>query len=304
MMTKSPDWSDLRYFLELARAGKLSAAAQRLAVEHTTVARRLVRLEELLGTALFDRRRDGYVLTEAGRALLPHAEAMESALLGAIAESGAKVTGAVGPVRIGTPEGLGICVVAPRLASLYAEHPELQVELMALPRFPSLVTREVDILLTLDPPRSGRYVASRFCELNYHLYASRGYLKRSSPLREMKDLAGHDFVDYVQDQLLSDDLRYLDELTTQPRRRFTSTSILVQREAIASDLGLAMMTPYLVRGRKDLVPVLVGQAQVRRTLWLATPADLFRLRRVRVAWDFLRAIAENEPELFEFGYKA
>ena len=126
-MEKYPEWSDLRYFLELARTGKLSAAAQRMGVEHTTVARRLNRLEELLATSLFDHRRDGYVLTEAGQALLPHAEAMESALLGAIAESGAKVGGAIGLNRIGTPEALGVCVVAPRLARLYAEHPDLQV---------------------------------------------------------------------------------------------------------------------------------------------------------------------------------
>lgn len=298
-MAKYPEWSDLRYFLELARTGKLSAAAHRIGVEHTTVARRLSRLEELLGTSLFDHRRDGYALTEAGQALMPHAEAMESALLGAIAETGAKVGGAIGSVRIGTPEAFGICVLAPRLAKLYAEHPDLQVELMALPRFPSLAAREVDILVTLDPPRSGRYVVARFSELNYHLYGSRAYLAKREPIKELKDLAGHDFVDYVQDQLLSDDLRYLDELTAQPRRRFTSTSILVQREAIASGMGLAMMTPYAVKGRKDLVRILPGKAQVTRTLWLATPADLFRLRRIRVAWDFLRRIAEDEPDQFE-----
>ena len=175
---------------------------------------------------------------------------------------------------------------------------------MALPRFPSLASREVDILVTLDPPRSGRYVVARFSELNYHLYGARAYLARHPPIRELKDLAGHDFIDYVQDQLLSDDLRYLDELTTQPRRHFTSTSMLVQREAIAAGMGLAMMTPYVVRGRKDLLPILPGRAQVRRTLWLATPADLFRLRRIRVAWDFLRNIADTEPEQFEFGFTA
>jgi DNA-binding transcriptional LysR family regulator len=297
-MTKYPEWSDLRYFLEVARTGKLTVAANRIGVEHTTVARRLSRLEELLGTSLFDHRRGGYTLTETGQALMPHAEAMESALLGAIAETGAKLGGAIGSIRIGTPEAFGICVLAPRLATLYAEHPELRIELMALPRFPSLEAREVDILLTLDPPRSGRYVVARFSELNYSLYGSRSYLAKRKPIKESKDLAGHDFVDYVQDQLLSDDLRYLDELTTKPRRRLTSTSMLAQREAIASGMGLAMMTPYAVEGRKDLVKILAGKAQVTRSLWLATPSDLFRLRRIRVAWDFLRGIAEKEPGLF------
>lgn len=50
MTNPLPEWTDLRFFLELARAGTLSAASRRLAVEHTTVARRIDRLEEQLST--------------------------------------------------------------------------------------------------------------------------------------------------------------------------------------------------------------------------------------------------------------
>ena len=91
-MNTLPEWTDLRFFLELARAGTLSGASRRLEVEHTTVARRIDRLEAQLGTTLFDRSREGYELTEMGQALLPHAEAMESAALAANDQlSGAEV---------------------------------------------------------------------------------------------------------------------------------------------------------------------------------------------------------------------
>ena len=73
------DWDNLRYFLELARAGTLVGAARRLAVDHTTVARRLQALEKQVGSALFAREAGGHRLTEAGRALLPQVEAMEAA---------------------------------------------------------------------------------------------------------------------------------------------------------------------------------------------------------------------------------
>ena len=53
------DWDNLRYFLELARAGTLVGAARRLGVDHTTVARRILGLEKDMGAALFAR--------EAGR---------------------------------------------------------------------------------------------------------------------------------------------------------------------------------------------------------------------------------------------
>ena len=61
------DWDNLRYFLELARAGTLVGAARRLAVDHTTVARRIQALEKQMDVALFAREAGGHRLTEAGR---------------------------------------------------------------------------------------------------------------------------------------------------------------------------------------------------------------------------------------------
>ena len=71
------DWDHFRVFLAVARGGQLSAAARRLGVNHTTVARRLDALEAALGTTLFERRPTGCVLTEAGERLIPVAERIE-----------------------------------------------------------------------------------------------------------------------------------------------------------------------------------------------------------------------------------
>src|SRR5258708_26795911 len=65
-----PDWSDVRYFLELSRAGTLVSAARRLRVDYTTVGRRLAALERDLDAKLFSRTPDGLALTEAGRGIL------------------------------------------------------------------------------------------------------------------------------------------------------------------------------------------------------------------------------------------
>src|SRR5699024_1557941 len=73
------DWDHFRYFLELSRAERLVTAARRLGVDHTTVARRVNALEKQVGQPLFLRTAQGYLLTEAGRHLLPAAEAMENA---------------------------------------------------------------------------------------------------------------------------------------------------------------------------------------------------------------------------------
>ncbi len=292
------DWDDLRYFLALARTLKLAIAAERLGVEPTTVSRRLDRLEERLKVSLMDRRRDGYVLTEAGQGLLPHAEAMESEMIGILAETNSTGKGVVGKVRLGTPEAFGVCVVAPRLRELNARHPNLHIELMAQPQFPSLVTREVDISVTMDPPTSGRYITTRLTDLSYYLFGTTGYLAKHPRIRTAKDLAKQEFVDYVHDRTVSQSLYYLEELTENPQRRFTSTSIMGQRAAAMKGYGLILLPPYCLTDAPDLVEAWPGEAQVVRTLTLAVPADLFRLKRIRIVWDFLRNIAEKEPDLF------
>jgi DNA-binding transcriptional LysR family regulator len=76
------DWNNLRTFLAVARTGRLTAAAARLAADHTTVARRITALEQALQAKLFDRAPTGYALTAHGERLLATAEAMETLALG------------------------------------------------------------------------------------------------------------------------------------------------------------------------------------------------------------------------------
>ena len=60
------DWNDLRFFLEVARAGTTLGASKTLRVSQSTVARRIAALEEALGLELFEKLQSGYALTEAG----------------------------------------------------------------------------------------------------------------------------------------------------------------------------------------------------------------------------------------------
>ena len=64
------DWDDLRFFLAVARAGRLTAAARQLEADHTTVSRRISALEAALKAKLFERSPQGYTLTEQGERLL------------------------------------------------------------------------------------------------------------------------------------------------------------------------------------------------------------------------------------------
>jgi DNA-binding transcriptional LysR family regulator len=297
-MNTLPEWTDLRFFLELARAGTLSGASRRLSVEHTTVARRIDRLEIQLGSTLFDRSREGYQLTEMGLALLPHAEAMESAALAATEQLGGSHISARGVVRLGVPEIFGTRVVAPLLVGLLQEHPELSVDLLLLPRFANLANREADLGVMLEPPSTGRYMVTKLATFRLYLYGAPGYLASHPPIRQRSDLAEHDFVDYVQDRLASSELSFLDELGFTPRRRLCCTGMMAQCEAAALGLGLVLAPPYAIRPESGLLPVLRESFHAERSFWLAAPVDLYRLPRVRVVWNLLREYSEQHPPLF------
>ncbi|HBZ05764.1 LysR family transcriptional regulator [Massilia haematophila] len=296
-MNTLPEWTDLRFFLELARAGTLSGASRRLDVEHTTVARRIDRLEKELGSTLFDRSREGYELTEMGHALLPHAEAMEGAALAAAEQLGGAEVAAHGVVRLGVPEVFGVKVVAPLLADLIETNPDLSIDLLALPSFANLANREADLGVMLDPPTTGRYMVTRLASFRFYLYASPGYLARHPPIHEQADLARHYFVDYVQDRLASRELSYMGELGFTPRRRLCCSGMTAQIEAASLGMGLMMAPPYAVPDDGRLVKVL-PDFFAERSFWLAAPTDLYRLRRVKVVWNLLRDYADSQPGLF------
>ena len=62
----------LRYFLETAREGNMSRAAERLHISQPTMSKQLKELEEELGTKLFSRSNYSIKLTEAGMLLREH----------------------------------------------------------------------------------------------------------------------------------------------------------------------------------------------------------------------------------------
>ena len=66
-----------------------------------------------------------------------------------------------GTVRIGAPDGFGVAYLAPRLGRLTAEHRELSIQLVPVPRSFSLSRREADIAITVERPTEGRLVAAK-----------------------------------------------------------------------------------------------------------------------------------------------
>ncbi|MDD0809986.1 LysR family transcriptional regulator [Curvibacter sp. RS43] len=282
------DWEHLRYFLALARAGTLVAAARQLAVDHTTVSRRLQALEKQIGTALFAREAGGHRLTEAGRQLLPQVEAMEAAVRQVERSVLVGAQGPSGLVRIGTTEGFGTVVLAPQLARLSQQHPGLAIDLLALPRLLHLSRREADIVISLERPSRGPVLVSKLTDYVLQLYGSSQYLASHAPIATREDLRGHAFISYVDDLLFTKELQLLDELHRPERFALRSTSILSQYQAVKAGAGLAVLPAFVAARDSDLQPVLPGQARFTRTFWMSMPAEAKHQARMQLTWAFVR----------------
>lgn len=293
------DWDNLRYFLELSRAGKLTAAARRLGVDHTTVARRVQALEKSLGQPLFIRSGAGYSLAEAGRRLLSQVEAMESAYLSIEQDDGAEGSagGVSGLVRIGATEGYGVELLAGQLACLSKRHPNLGLDLLAVPRMVRLARHEADIVITLERPERGPYIITKLTDYCLRLYASTEYLDTHPPINSRDDLRKHTYVSYIEDLLYSKELHYLDEIGKPLQIALRSTSILAQQNAAIAGAGIAILPSFAARRAPQLQEILADQVEFVRTFWMLMPVEGKDLARIRVTWDFLREMAQQNQDL-------
>lgn len=282
------DWDNLRYFLEVARAGRLTTAARRLAVDHTTVSRRLQALEKSMGLQLFLREPGGYKLTEAGRNLLPRVEAMESASVAIEHSLPSMGDGLSGQVRIGATEGYGTVMLAGQLTGLSRRYPHLNIDLLALPRAVRLSRHEADIVITLERPERGPFIITRLTDYVLRLYASPAYLEEHPPIRSREDLAQHRFVSYVDDLLFSKELLFLDGIADPRSVGLRSTSLLAQQEAVAMGAGIAILPAFSADADPRLRLLLPEEVSFTRTFWMLMPIEFKDLARMRTTWDYLK----------------
>jgi DNA-binding transcriptional LysR family regulator len=286
------NWDDLRLFLGIARAGRLIGAGRRLGLDHSTVARRLTALETAVGSRLFDRGPRGVQPTEAGRRLLDHAERIEAEIIGATAALGGGDARISGTVRLATPEAFGIYLVAPNARRLHAAHPELRLELAPEPQLVSLPNREADVAVLLNRPQAGAIVARHLSDYRLGLYASRAWLDANGPVT-LDRLARLPFAWYVDARIDAPELRFLSEVSAEATPVFGSTSIAAQHAAVAGGLGLGVLHLFAADADPELVRILPDAIEIRRSYWVAMPADQQRLPRVRAVIDFLDDIVAS-----------
>lgn len=293
-------WDDLKIFLAVARSESLSGAGRVLKVDPATVGRRIARLEDGLGAPLFVKSPQGYAMTDAGQRMLSHAERAEAAMSAAVEELAGQAGTLTGQIRIGAPDGCANFLLPQVCAAIVADNPDLEVQIVALPRVFNLSKREADMAIGVSPPAAGRLTVQKITDYKLHLAASRRYLRRNPPITALEDLQHHRMVGYIPDMIFDKELDYLTGIGVE-RVALASNSVSVQFNWIRQGGGVGIVHDFAIPSAKGLVKVLPDRVSLTRSFYLIRHADdrrMDRLNRVAqaLADGLKREVARLEAE--------
>lgn len=300
------DQTALRYFLEVARNGSLSKASERLFVAVSALSRQIGKLEDQMGTPLFERRPRGMVLTDAGRLLANHARrsALEDERI-TDEIRGLSATGRV-TLRIASSEGIAPDFLPQVFAVFLKSYPgaHFQLDVSA----PSVATQRV---------REGTHdVAACFSmapekDVQVH-YAQRApvyaLMRQSHPLASRDSVSLADLMSWplaLPDQgvtlrQLFDIACSLEEVIVEPV--FTSNYHVALQNFVRHTNAISLTGYLTVRGRLEsegLAVVPVSNAELhQRTLQVQTMAGRTLPQAIGAFIDLLTRAIER-PELLD-----
>ncbi|GKQ49392.1 LysR family transcriptional regulator [Bradyrhizobium sp. Ce-3] len=282
------DWDDVRYFLAVARGGSVRAAAERLAVNHSTVLRRVAQLEERLGAHMFEKLPSGYRLTAAGEEVLELAEQMEASSHQLETRVLGRDQGVRGRLRVTLAPPLATHLLIPDFAEFARQHPDIEMEILSSGELANLTNREADVAIRVVYDR-------KTLPLNLHglkgpelfgaVYVSRDRLAASpDPVRWIV-ISMHGIPDWAREV----------RSTGVP---FRVTDAEAQIAAVRQGLGMTTL-PCFVGDADPLLGRVPGtDLHMYGTLWLLTQGETRKTKRVRLFTEFVsRRLAAYAPLL-------
>jgi DNA-binding transcriptional LysR family regulator len=282
------DWDDIRVFLEVQRAGTLAGAARKLGVDYTTVGRRLRAMERDLGTTLFERKADRFILTEAGEEIRAAGEQMEEAALALERRALGADRRLAGLLRVATTDALAQLLVLPALRTLRERHPDIRIHLLTGPARLDITRREADVAVRYVRPTGGDLVSRRILRIAAAYYGAKEHPARRPYPPSGASMRGFDVVG------VEEGMRTWSRLLPEARYvlRANSMSMLVQ--AVRLGLGIGALHCWMAHRHADLERVWPDEPLEHDDLFLVLHKDVQRTGRVRA---FIDALEERAAEV-------
>jgi LysR family transcriptional regulator, regulator for bpeEF and oprC len=189
------DLNSLRIFEKVASLKSFTAAARALGLPKSNVSRAIARLEDDLGTRLFQRTTRDVVLTLTGQALLERS----TGIIENLSEALAYVRGLAGQPRgllkISAGMGFGVNVLAEQLPEFLLLYPDIEIALDLESRSADLIAEAVDVAVRMGPLPDSGMVAVKLGEIRRYLCAAPAYLDRRGTPSSIDHIGGHDTID-------------------------------------------------------------------------------------------------------------
>ena len=272
------DVKRLRVLHEVARQGSFSAAADALSYTQSAISQQIAALERETGTTLVDRGARGVRLTDAGEALVRHADAILTRITDAEAELEAIAGLRGGRVRVASFATAGSTFVPHAIATFHEQYPDVQILLKESDpeeSVPALKAGQLDIAILFEPHGAGDLTDIEQIHLledpmsvvlpEDHPLASKAKIR-------LKDLADEAWVQTTASCpcciIVADECR---AAGFEPRVAFESDDYLTVQGLVAAGVGVAMIPSLgLAAYRPDVaIRPLVG-ARPKRDILAAT----------------------------------
>lgn len=255
-------------------------------MNQTTVARRLEALEKDLGLRLVERHQAGASLTEAGRALVADAEAMERAALAMKKTVDAHQRGVSGVLRVTMSEMMANSGIVPLLPEFRAAYPDLTLELAITDDQLDVAAGEADVAIRgAFELADSNLVARKVSETDWALYCSRAYADRMGVPTSFEDLRNHVLIGGETDRNypgLAAILAKAPGVTVT----FKSNSATNMFASVRAGIAIGSMPCILADLEPDLVQIFPPDPESVSFTWIITRPDLKDAPRVRAFIDF------------------
>lgn len=303
MKPLSPGSSDrielMQTFIRIVESGSLSASARQLGVSQPTISRRLQALENMLGQKLILRTTHALKLTDDGERCYRHARqlvnnwyALEDELTNIHDEP-------VGTLRVRAPHAFGQDQMITPLAEWLKSAPDLKIEWMLNDRTPDFVAENIDCAIQVGALSDPDLVAIQIAEVPRYIVATPQLLSQYSPVKQLSQLAELPWMAISQFYRTEITLRSLQEETRQTLTidpRLTSDSLYAVHKLLFSDLGVALMSSWIVEqdlaaGR--LVHLLPEWQADPLPVWLTYPWASYYPARLRHFFAMIKQMVPN-----------
>jgi DNA-binding transcriptional LysR family regulator len=237
----------MQVFTEVADRGSLTEAGEALDMSRAMVSRYLESLETWLGARLLHRTTRRVSLTDAGAEALQRCRQVLELTDDVLAAAGARSTAPSGKLRITTSTSFAQAHLAAAVTDFLKQHPQTQVELIALERAVNLVEERIDLAVRIGNQLDDTLVARRLATCHSVVCASPGYIAAHGKPSTPEQLRTHHCITHAHVGRTEWRLRRDGQTTRVPvSGPLQSNEVAVTHRAALEGLGIAQLPTYFI----------------------------------------------------------